>query len=70
MKFGDFLLNAYNDVAIVNAKEGKYFVKQILPKCKHMVTIRSSKVLDGYTDYIMGIEDYYIAQELLEKIES
>ena len=54
----------------INSKEGKYFVKQILPKCKHMVTIRSSKVLDGYTDYIMGIEDYYIAQELLEKIES
>lgn len=35
-----------------------------------MVTIRSSKVLDGYTDYIMDIEDYYIVQELLEKIES
>ncbi len=54
----------------INSKKGKYFVKQILPKCKHMVTIRSSKVLDGYTDYIMDIEDYCIAQEFLKKIES
>lgn len=53
----------------INSEKGKYFVKKILPKCKHMVTIRSSKTLDGYTDYVMDIEDYYMTQELLEKIE-
>lgn len=53
-----------------NSKKGKYFVRHILPKCKHMVTIRPSEALNGYTDYTMDIEDCRMSQELLKRWES
>ena len=55
----------------IRSKEGKYFLDQILPKCKHMVDILPNPNLKGpYIDYKMDIEDYYMCRDLLDKIES
>ena len=56
----------------LQSKKGKYFVKTVLPVCKHMVTVKPNKSLvDGkWVDYILDSEDYYKCQDLLKKFES
>lgn len=60
----------------LKSKRGKYFVKSVLPMCKHVLTIRPNNFLnvlfnDGnWVNYVLDVEDYIKCKEMLEKFES
>lgn len=54
----------------LKSDEGKYFVKHILPECKHPVyaTPDHTQGID-WVEYVMDVEDYDKCRELMKRFE-